>query len=651
MIPTRTLPALAAAAVAAALGLVSPASACPGIDHAHGLEPRAAKVSTQPSGGTSLLRDLTWGDVQIIHTTDIHGWYQGHMKSSQPEPNYSGDWGDFASFVIHMRRLAKKKGVDLLLVDSGDLHDGAGLSDGFPPGGVDAHVSNEFHSMVRYDLLAPGNHELYKYQDAYDTYMNFVPAQNGRYVGSNVFLTYQASNGTNVTAPMGEKYIKFTTDQGRKVTSLGVLFNFTGSDKNITVQPPKEMVKESWFAEAIKEEPDFFLLAGHMPVREDDWPSVVDAIRAVHPTTPILVLGGHTHIRDCTQYDEFSIGLESGRYLETIGWLSAKLPAKRAKKVQGPADGNVTFSRSYIDANRRNYAYHAQLSRKKFDTAKGKKITAGMTDVANRWNLSDVYGVAPQDYYLNRVGVDDEASLINLLTQKVFPTVISTANPDRKDVPNMVFANSGSQRFDLYAGNFTVNDQYIVSPFTDKFQYIRDVPYKYANQIIAKLNTDEEAGANSRRSMSEVEERELYSQGHVSHIFKRWQRDQYASAAARDLAELDARAEKANEQRTLGYVTKDECPGEGDDTQHLAIPFVSVPDYVASPVTRPVGDDDKIDVIFVDFIGKELVRILNGIQTERVYSTDEIVDYADVTTQDMYPLYAKAEWNNGTATV
>lgn len=24
-----------------------------------------------------------------------------------------------------------------------------------------------------------------------------------------------------------------------------------------------------------------------------------DAIRAVHPTTPILILGGHTHIRDC----------------------------------------------------------------------------------------------------------------------------------------------------------------------------------------------------------------------------------------------------------------------------------------------------------------------------------------------------------------
>lgn len=43
-----------------------------------------------------------------------------------------------------MKSLAIKKGVDLLLVDSGDLHDGAGLSDGYPPGqGPDAHYSNQ----------------------------------------------------------------------------------------------------------------------------------------------------------------------------------------------------------------------------------------------------------------------------------------------------------------------------------------------------------------------------------------------------------------------------------------------------------------------------------------------------------------------------
>ena len=33
-------------------------------------------------------RPLEWGDVNIIHTTDSHGWLLGHQKTSFPEPNY-----------------------------------------------------------------------------------------------------------------------------------------------------------------------------------------------------------------------------------------------------------------------------------------------------------------------------------------------------------------------------------------------------------------------------------------------------------------------------------------------------------------------------------------------------------------------------------
>ena len=59
-----------------------------------------------------------------------------------------------------------------------------------------------------------------------------------------------------------------------------------------------------------------------MPVQRDNWPAVFNAVRAVHPTTPILILGGHSHIRDCVQLDGRSMSLESGRYMETVGWMS-----------------------------------------------------------------------------------------------------------------------------------------------------------------------------------------------------------------------------------------------------------------------------------------------------------------------------------------
>ena len=77
------------------------------------------------------LRSLTTGEYHFAL-----GWL---CSANQAECNISGDLGDFASFVTHMRQIALKKDVDLLLVDTGDLHDGTGLSDGFPPGDSDGH--------------------------------------------------------------------------------------------------------------------------------------------------------------------------------------------------------------------------------------------------------------------------------------------------------------------------------------------------------------------------------------------------------------------------------------------------------------------------------------------------------------------------------
>jgi len=58
---------------------------------------------------------LEWGQVNFLHTTDTHGWLEGHLK----EQNYGADWGDFVSFTKRMREKARSLKVDLLLVDTG----------------------------------------------------------------------------------------------------------------------------------------------------------------------------------------------------------------------------------------------------------------------------------------------------------------------------------------------------------------------------------------------------------------------------------------------------------------------------------------------------------------------------------------------------
>ncbi|KAH8981512.1 Metallo-dependent phosphatase-like protein, partial [Lactarius hatsudake] len=589
--------------------------ACPEGDHTHEHARRAPPQAplTRPS------RPLVWGDVNIIHTTDSHGWLLGHQKPSFPEPNSSGDFGDFASFVAHMKNIADEKDVDLLLVDSGDLHDGTGLSDGFPPGGIDAHDSNQFFSQLPYDVLAIGNHELSIYANVLDMHQNFAPKFPGRYLSSNVNITIPGPNGSPVSVPVGSRFAKFKTRKGRKVTSLGVLFDFTGNDHNTTVQKVEDMVKEAWFADAIKDEPDFFLLVGHMPVARDNWPLVFNAVRAVHPTTPILILGGHTHIRDCLQFDGRSIALESGRYMETLG---VDLDHRGSTR-------NLTVNRRYLDPNRVTYEYHTNSRDSSFDTSMGRKITEGLKALAAQFDLDFKFGTAPQDYTLSRDPFPSNGSLLSLIVDQVLPTAL-TVNNTRANIPNIIITNSGGLRFDIYAGPFTKNDQLTASPFTDAFVFIAGVPLSVANAVLPALNGE---GANDRRELAEAAER--YARGDVETRYRFWLEEMYARAGPE---------RRAAQNLTLGYVTKDACPGVGDDTLHTPLPFFGSPDFIAS--TPPTGSNDTaIDLVFVDFIGSQVVQVLNQLQTAKTYTSADISSYTPILLNEVLGVFAEAKWN------
>ena len=47
-----------------------------------------------------------------------------------------------------------------------------------------------------------------------------------------------------INVPLGSRFRKFETALGRRVTALGVLFDFLGNDVNTTVKKVKDMVKE-----------------------------------------------------------------------------------------------------------------------------------------------------------------------------------------------------------------------------------------------------------------------------------------------------------------------------------------------------------------------------------------------------------------------
>ncbi|KAG1905071.1 Metallo-dependent phosphatase-like protein [Suillus fuscotomentosus] len=606
------------------LGLALCSTACAG-DHLHArdghthqhLERREyPQVPLTPP-----YRPLVWGDLNVIHTTDTHGWLLGHQKTSWAEPYYSGDLGDFASFVTHMKQIALHKDVDLLLIDTGDLHDGTGLSDGYPPGDVDAHESNKFVERLPYDLMTIGNHELYVYADTYDMYTNFVPHLAGRYLTSNVNITVFNSDGKPESVPVGNRYTKFTTRKGRRITSLGVIFDFTGNDVNTTVQAVGDMVKEQWFVEAIAEEPDAFVLIGHMPVSNDSWPTVVNAVRAVHPLTPILIFGGHTHIRDCRQYDGRSMGIESGRYMETIGWMSADLDAAKDNR------DNVTFTRRYLDQNRVTYEYHTRSSNRTFDTIHGRSITHGLQELAARFNLSYLYGTAGQDYTLTYNPYPSNGSLVSFFVEDAIPYALAINNT-RASIPNIIIIDSWALRFDLLKGSFTKNDQLTIMPYQDSFLYIANVTSGIANQLLPAMN-----------KLMAIQRKRDETQA----VFSSYEVDDTRDSAS--LEEIDVRP-GAGGQASFGYVTRDSCPDadNADDTLHIPLPHYPVPLYSGSNPPN-VTADTPIDVVFLNSLGKEMIGILNSIQKDKTYTMYDVLSYSPTLTSDILGLYAQAMWN------
>ncbi|KAI7965258.1 hypothetical protein MJO29_003356 [Puccinia striiformis f. sp. tritici] len=651
-----------------------------------GLHKRSQPSATPPPGAPN--RQLDWGDLNIIHTTDSHGWLLGHLKSEQPEPNYSGDFGDFDSFVRRMKQKANHKGVDLLVVDSGDLHDGNGLSDAEPsvhPGTPRGTTTSKIFTRVPYDILAigkaflesillckpsllryvstneneiditttltmTGNHELYDLEIAQQMHDQFAPSWKGSYLTTNVNIT---TSGTSV--PLGSRYRKLVTEQGRKVTAFGIIFHFTGNANGTIVQPPSELVLEPWFKEAIHDKPDLFLLAGHMGVRDPDWKLVLDSIRAIHPEVPVIILGGHYHIRDCQQLDDRSMSLASGRYMETLGWMSLSGLDQPEQKPK--------FTRRYLDANRVTYEFHAG---EKFDTIEGVQTSAELTKAAEEFDIHHRLGIAPHSFFGYRVPSTSKESLSYLFTgpDGVFETVVK--NRERSN-PMLGIIHTTAMRADLYKGNFTSNDQYITMPFDNSFQYVPDVPRKTAEEVLGILNAggpvrnkaqlrrlrrDFETGAGIPRDQN-------FHLGHdVNEHYLAWIRLQSEDHHHHQQHTfMSEGSDSQTTQTSYGYVTKDQCPGYGDDVIHTPLPIVDQTEYVATAIPQ---DSDLIDVVFDSFTAKFILEALNEARLltistlnsspahlNRNYTMEkDVKEYNTVKANEVLGIYAQSKWNN-----
>lgn len=101
-----------------------------------------------------------------------------------------------------------------------------------------------------------------------------------------------------------------------------------------------------------------------------------------------------------------------------------------------------------------------------------------------------------------------------------------------------------------------------------------------------------------------------------------------------------------------GYVTLDACDDLGDDTLHRPLPASWQPIFVSTQFPearwRPAHEDEeRLDVVFFDFIQPDILAALNYLQDEREYSMDDVRLYIEtgLSANTLMQEYATREWN------
>lgn len=582
-------------------------------------QPGAAKPVPAP------MRDLVWGRLNVLHTTDTHGWHGGHLQESQ----YSADWGDYVSFAEHMHRSADKRGVDLLLVDTGDRVEGNGLYDASSPKGKYYY---DIYREQHVDIICTGNHELYIASTADREHQHTVPNFKENYVASN--LDYiDPKSGERM--PMAQRYRKFQTkNQKLDIVAFGFLFDFTGNANNTIVQPVRDTVREPWFQSAIREETDVFVVIGHVGVQMPEFKAIFRAIRKQNPLTPILFFGGHVHIRDATAYDSRSFAVASGRYFETIGWMSVDGELERTAVSE---ESGFSFHRRYIDNNLLGLHYHTGLDATTFPTEHGRNVSAMITKARAALDLDYAFGCAPKTLWMSRSPYPGDSSIYSWLEEEVLPDV--AVNPHRKDVPRLVIVNTGAIRFDIFKGAFTRDTTYIVSPFLSVLAYIPDVPYRTARKVIKLLNNAGkimESAPMDNRFMAIPEQLVI----HESIIHEDAASDMRVDGNhQKPLGDSAGRRPRLTE----GYTTRDDIGNDGDDTVHAPVNFYVVPNCIQAEIDLPSdGEPDTVDLVFMDFITPWVLMALRLLGGE--YSEKDVELYVEGTFTELMAGWIEKNW-------
>jgi hypothetical protein len=547
--------------------------------------------------------------------------------------SFSADWGDYVSFAKHLRDRADADGSDLLLIDTGDRVEGNAIYDSSKPRGK---FTYEIAKEQNIDLICSGNHELYKANTAEGEYYHTVPDFKGNYLASNLDI-YNPKSGN--LEPLAPRYKKFTTkNQGIRILAFGFLFDFTGNANNTVVQRVEDTVKEAWFKEALKDKDvDLIIVSGHVDIRSEEYALLFSTIRSSHWDTPIQFFGGHSHIRDFKIFDSKSVAMESGRYMETLGFMSIDGLSTGGKKNASPVpQKKLNFSRRYIDNNLFSMKHHSGKDSKTFPTEHGTNVSAAIGDARKSLGLGKVYGCAPQDLWVSRRPYPHNESIFTWIEEQLLPQTIKKSKRIKEGRKALVVTNTGAIRFDIFKGTFTKDTKFLVSPFTSPLRYIKDVPYKAASQVLKLLNHEGPIMLDMAKANAFLQPPEVAAACYRPHLLTT-PSNTFAQPQNGQAPMLEHEHDDEEPKPFPGYTTSDDAGTDGDDTVHSPIQFYNVPNCIQASVDFDSEEPETVDLMYNAFIEKWVLLALDylgaryGLEDTQAY--DDGKSFTDIMTE------------------
>lgn len=593
------------------------------------------------------LRNLKFGKLNFLHTTDTHGWYLGHLNQKQ----YSADWGDFYSFHSNLLNSLNNDEKDLLLIDTGDRHDGNGLSDLSNPNGL---LSSKIFKYLNYDLITIGNHELYNENISTFEFEYLVPYYGEKFISTNV----KYLNNNNEWVVFGNNTYRYfqTNINNYNILSFSFLFDFKMANNRIQVLPINEIINSDWFLNILSNysknfDVDLIIIFGHLPVNHN-WNELYQLhkiIRFYFPKIYIQYFGGHSHIRDFSILDNLSTGLQSGRYCETIGFLSID---------QLPNDSNFNdyninnnIYRKYIDFNIHSFMNHNNKSNiENFNTDKGLKISKNLAIISSKLKLDETYGIVPQNYYMFAADYlnNDSKSLLKFLENDVLTQLVPKICHENdnyndnelesntlhdNDNNRIILINTGSIRYDLYKGDFNKNSLFTVSPFKNKWKILSSIPNDFALKIKDILNNGDYI----------IDNKQLQSNYQIYMNNNKLQENLDHKPISNDHI-------KPRKPISYGYTTVDDLDNLGDDTIHKQIPSFYVPNVIQS-FESSIDNSNNTDIVYYDFIEPFIFQALREIiQDENEFNNLPKSKYYNDCSEDfnlgqLLKKFAIENWN------